>query len=174
MLARVISTLSQFLADESGQNPPVGLNLPITLRRFHHHSMAWHSCGNAHIAHDHEPRQYFQAARKMGIVAARLASAWFHMLLLPNLAFVHLFIAVLSVATQPSGSRLVRLCGIKWSCKMPINARPNPNLLFQNQSKCQLDWRAIDSIKSMFQKWWKKLWHPVENSAPVAAVKGRF
>ena len=91
----------------------MGLNLPRVLRRFHHHNMARHSSGNAYIAHDHEPRQYFQAARKMGIVAAKLALAWFHMLLLPDLAFAHLSGAVLSGATQSSGSRLVRRRGIK-------------------------------------------------------------
>jgi hypothetical protein len=49
----------------------------------------------------------------MGIVAAKLALAWFHMLPLPNLVFVHLSLAVLSGATQSFGSRLVRRRGIK-------------------------------------------------------------
>jgi hypothetical protein len=39
----------------------------------------------------------------MGIVAAKLALAWFHMLLFPDLAFAHLPGAVLSWATQSSG-----------------------------------------------------------------------
>jgi len=59
----------------------------------------------------------------MGIVAAKLALTWFHMLPLPNLVFVHLSLAVLSGAvlsgavlsgaTQSSGSRLVQRRGIK-------------------------------------------------------------
>jgi hypothetical protein len=49
----------------------------------------------------------------MGIVAARLAFVWFHMPLLPDLAFAHLSLAVLSGATQSSGSQLVRRRGIK-------------------------------------------------------------
>ena len=94
MIARINSFLSQFVADGFTLNPLVWLNEPKVPRRLHHHNMASHSCGNAHIAHDHEPKQYFQAARKMGIVAAKLALAWFHMLLLPDLAFAHFSLAV--------------------------------------------------------------------------------
>ena len=49
----------------------------------------------------------------MGIVAAKLALACFHMLLLPDLAFAHLSETVLSEATQFSGYRLVRRGEIK-------------------------------------------------------------
>jgi hypothetical protein len=83
----------------------------------------------------------------MGIVAAKLALAWFHMLPLPNLVFVHLSLAVLSGAvlsgaTQSSGSRLVRRRGVKRFRKLPIDARPNPTKpesVNQNQSKFQRD-----------------------------------
>jgi hypothetical protein len=50
----------------------------------------------------------------MGIVAAKLALTWSHMLFLPDLAFAHLSGAVLSGATQSSSSRLVRRRGIKY------------------------------------------------------------
>jgi hypothetical protein len=62
--------------------------------------MAKHSCGNAHIAHDHEPTQYFQAARKMGIAAARSALAWRQQ----SLAIDILSGAVLSGTNRSSGS----------------------------------------------------------------------
>ena len=101
MMARVNSSLSQFVADGFGLNPLVWPEMPEVTRRFHHHNMALHSCGNANIAHDHEPKQYFPAARKMGIAAARLAFAWFQMPLLLYLAF-----AVLSGTTGLSGSWL--------------------------------------------------------------------
>ena len=83
----------------------------------------------------------------MGIVAAKLALAWFHMLPLPNLVFVNLSLAVLSGAvlsgaTQSFGSRLVRRRGANDPAKcqsMQDQTQPNPNLPGQNQSKYRLD-----------------------------------
>ena len=59
----------------------------------------------------------------MGIVAAKLALAWFHMLLLPDLALAHLSGAVSSGATQSSGFRLVRRHGIVYLLHSNVPAK---------------------------------------------------